>query len=140
MNSDLKQRKNTLYRNIPKVDVLLEDAEIRNLIARYGRSVVTEMIREVTDGLREAIGEAETESGLRSAEEAVGDAAGLIARRTRALHTPKVRKVINATGTILHTNLGRAPLSKEMLLELTDVLTGYSNLEYDLEAGRRGER
>ncbi|MBQ6385012.1 MAG: L-seryl-tRNA(Sec) selenium transferase [Lachnospiraceae bacterium] len=140
MNSDLKQRKNTLYRNIPKVDVLLEDAEIRNLIARYGRPVVTEMIREVTDGLREAIGEAETESGLRSAEEAVGDAAGLIARRTRALHTPKVRKVINATGTILHTNLGRAPLSKEMLLELTDVLTGYSNLEYDLEAGRRGER
>ena len=56
------------------------------------------------------------------------------------LCAPKVRKVINATGTVLHTNLGRAPISRAQAAHLADIVTGYSNLEYDLENGRRGER
>ena len=56
------------------------------------------------------------------------------------MHTPDMRPVINATGTVLHTNLGRAPISREHMARLAEVACGYSNLEYDLEAGRRGER
>ena len=56
------------------------------------------------------------------------------------MHTPNMKKVINGTGTILHTNLGRAPISREHMKKAFDIVTGYSNLEYNLEAGRRGER
>ena len=57
-----------------------------------------------------------------------------------SMHTPNMRMVINGTGTILHTNLGRAPISYEHMKRAAAVTTGYSNLEYNLEAGRRGER
>ena len=63
-----------------------------------------------------------------------------IIRRVEKMHTPDMRPVINATGTVLHTNLGRAPISREHMARLAEVACGYSNLEYDLEAGRRGER
>ena len=56
------------------------------------------------------------------------------------MHTPNMKKVINGTGTILHTNLGRAPISREHMKKAFDIVTGYSNLEYNLEEGRRGER
>lgn len=63
-----------------------------------------------------------------------------IARNVSAMHTPNMKKVINGTGTILHTNLGRAPISYEHMMKAAEIVSGYSNLEYNLEAGRRGER
>ena len=63
-----------------------------------------------------------------------------IERTVSAMHTPNMRPVINGTGTILHTNLGRAPISPEHIKRIAEVACGYSNLEYNLEAGRRGER
>ncbi len=63
-----------------------------------------------------------------------------IARTAEEMHRPQIRRVINGTGTILHTNLGRAPISKNHMEYITSVITGYSNLEYDLEKGGRGER
>ena len=57
-----------------------------------------------------------------------------------AMHTPNMRMVVNGTGTVLHTNLGRAPIAREHMERIAALATGYSNLEYNLEEGRRGER
>lgn len=129
--------KNELYRTIPKVDILLEDPVILALIERYGRNLVMEVIREETDRLRETIRLAEDESAARSELSRLTEN---IAERLEQLCRPNVRKLINATGTILHTNLGRAPISREQAEKLVDIVTGYSNLEYNLEAAKRGER
>lgn len=129
--------KNLLYRSIPKVDVLLEDEKIQNLIEEYGRDTVMEMIRKAMDELRAFIGTCEDEEAAKAKIEAlVCD----IERGVVKMHTPNMRMVINGTGTILHTNLGRAPISQEHMAKLANIVTGYSNLEYNLEAGRRGER
>lgn len=129
--------KNMIYRSIPKVDVLLEDEGIRALIGQYSRDTVMEAVHTETDRLRRYIGECDDE------EEALRQAGLLkerIAETVAAMHAPNMRMVINGTGTILHTNLGRAPIGQEHMRRLADIATGYSNLEYNLEAGRRGER
>ncbi len=129
--------KNELYRDIPKVDVLLESEAVAGLIGQYGRSLVMEAIREQTERLRRFIRETEDETAARA------ELAGLtrsIAAYLKTLRQPRVRKVINGTGTILHTNLGRAPISRDQAQKLAEIVTGYSNLEYDLEGACRGER
>ena len=129
--------KNQLYRNIPKVDVLLEMEIIQLLIEQYGRETVMEAIREEMEALRAFIGACEEEEEI---VRQIQDLPQQIVRHVERLHTPNMRMVINGTGTILHTNLGRAPISQEHVSKLADIVTGYSNLEYNLEAGKRGER
>ena len=129
--------KNQLYRNIPKVDVLLEMEIIQLLIEQYGRETVMEAIREEMEALRAFIGACEEEEKI---VRQIQDLPQQIVRHVERLHTPNMRLVINGTGTILHTNLGRAPISQEHVSKLADIVTGYSNLEYNLEAGKRGER
>ncbi|MCI6092690.1 L-seryl-tRNA(Sec) selenium transferase [bacterium] len=129
--------KNQLYRNIPKVDVLLEMEIIQLLIEQYGRENVMEAIREEMEALRAFIGACEEEEKI---VRQIQDLPQQIVRHVERLHTPNMRMVINGTGTILHTNLGRAPISQEHVSKLADIVTGYSNLEYNLEAGKRGER
>ena len=129
--------RNQLFRRIPKVDVLLADDAICALIGEYGYDIVMDSIRVETDLLRETIRTAESEE---QAEAAVSGLTEAVGRRVRKWFTPNVRKVINATGTILHTNLGRAPISRAHAERLAALVSGYSNLEYDLEAGHRGER
>ena len=132
--------KGTLYRSIPKVDLLLDTEEIRALSEKYGKTVVTEAVRECSEDVRRRISAAETQAELEAAAEAAAGIRGTVAETIQALHTPNVRKVINATGTILHTNLGRAPISRSQAEHLAGIVTGYSNLEYDLAGGQRGER
>lgn len=129
--------KNLLYRSIPKVDVLLEEEKIQNLIEEYGRDTVMEAIRKEMDELRAFIGTCEDEE---AAKEKIAVLVNTIEKCVIKMHTPNMRMVINGTGTILHTNLGRAPISQEHMARLANIVTGYSNLEYNLEAGRRGER
>lgn len=129
--------KNLLYRSIPKVDTLLEKEEIQNAITEYGREIVMEAIREEMEDLRAYIGTCEDES---AALEKIETLTEQILRYVKKLNTPNMRMVINGTGTILHTNLGRAPISQEHMTKLSNIVTGYSNLEYNLEAGKRGER
>ncbi len=129
--------KNLLYRSIPKVDVLLENDTVTELIGRYSRDTVMEAIHTETDRLRKFIAEASNE------EEAKRQIALLvphIEQTVTAMHTPNMRMAVNGTGTILHTNLGRAPISEEHMRQVMALVSGYSNLEYNLEAGRRGER
>ena len=129
--------KNMLFRNIPKVDVLLEKTEIINLIEKYHRDVVVDAIREEIDKLRNFIKENDDMSLI---EEKINCLVENIALNVKKVYSYNLRKVINGTGTILHTNLGRAIISKKHADYLSEVVTSYSNLEYNLEEGKRGER
>lgn len=129
--------KNLLYRSIPKVDILLEKDCIQDAIDEYGREMVMESIREEMDGLRKYIGTCNDEADALAKIEALSDS---IVKNVKKKLEPNMRMVINGTGTVLHTNLGRARISEKHMEHLAKLVTGYSNLEYNLEAGKRGER
>ncbi len=124
---------NRRLRALPAVDALLNTPAAAAQVNRYGREQVVNALREALSLARDAIraGEAPPDSAA-----LLNQAAVLLARRA----TPTLRPVINATGVILHTNLGRAPLSAEALAAMQAVAAGYSTLEYDLEPGQRGHR
>ena len=129
--------KNACFRNIPKVDVLLEDPAIVALCEEFGRDITVDCIRSCTDELRAFIGKSDDMDAIvRRTDSLVRD----ICNAAEKLFTPDLRPVINGTGTVLHTNLGRAPISKEHSERMQALVSGYSNLEYDLDAGKRGER
>lgn len=129
--------KNMLYRSIPKVDVLLEDPDIVTLIENHHRDVVVDVIREEIDKLRNFIKE---NDDVNLIEEKINNLIENIKISTEKVYSYNIKKVINGTGTILHTNLGRAIISKKHADYLSEVVTSYSNLEYNLEEGKRGER
>ena len=129
--------KKHLYRSIPKVDVLLAKEEIKSAMDAYGREIVMDAIHREMDALRHGIAACESEESAKTLLDALPER---IVERAKASVSPNMKKVINATGTILHTNLGRAPISVEHMKHIAEIATGYSNLEYNLEAGRRGER
>jgi L-seryl-tRNA(Ser) seleniumtransferase len=123
------------FRNLPQVNKLLEMPAARSMCARFGRNAVTEALRSTLAELREQIG-----SGLLAAapdvDSVLARSGEMLAERAR----PGLRRTINATGIVLHTNLGRAPLSKEAIAAVADVSAAYCNLEFDLESGKRGSR
>lgn len=129
--------KNMLYRSIPKVDVLLENPDIVTLIENHHRDVVVDVIREEIDKLRNFIKE---NDNINLIEEKINNLIENIKISTEKVYSYNIKKVINGTGTILHTNLGRAIISKKHADYLSEVVTSYSNLEYNLEEGKRGER
>lgn len=106
---------------------------MRRLVAQSGREVVVASVRAILEEARLAIGAGQPCPHLSTLLERVVDSVASALR-------PTLRPVINATGVILHTNLGRAPLSVEARLAMERAARGYSNLEYDLEAGERGSR
>ncbi len=117
-------------RELPSVDRLLAEAEIEELAASYGRTSVLEAARAALDEARERI--------------RAGDAAGSLGECVRThlerLLEPRLRRVINATGVVVHTNLGRAPLAPAALERINAIATSYSNLEFELVEGTRGSR
>ena len=129
--------KNILYRSIPKVDVLLEDKKIISLIEKYHRDVVVDVIREEIEKIREEI---KTNNDFDFINKKINNLVENISKSVEKTYSYNIRKVINGTGTILHTNLGRSIISKKHANYLSDIVTSYSNLEYNLEDGKRGER
>lgn len=129
--------KNMLYRIIPKVDVILENQDIVTLIENHHRDVVVDVIREEIDKLRNFIKE---NDDVNLIETKINNLIENIKISTEKVYSYNIKKVINGTGTILHTNLGRAIISKKHADYLSEVVTSYSNLEYNLEEGKRGER
>lgn len=132
----MRSEKASLLKNIPKVDKLLADERLRDFVNNKGlRVVVVDCAREVLNRIRNdaLVGKLEQ---IPSDEEIVGE----IRRKVEANLSYSLKPVINATGVILHTNLGRAPLSKVALENILRVSSGYSNLEYDLLKGERGRR
>jgi L-seryl-tRNA(Ser) seleniumtransferase len=124
-----------MHRHLPSVDRLLRDDRLAPLIEECGRARVVEAVRTVLAEMRGNAGV--------DADAAVIDEAGLvdrIAERVRGLRTPSLRRVFNLTGTILHTNLGRAPLPPEAIEAMKDAAGQPVNLEFDLATGARGDR
>jgi L-seryl-tRNA(Ser) seleniumtransferase len=121
------------YRQLPSVDRLLAAEALVKLVNSAGTALVTDMARAALDGARRDIS-----GGVGAPEQAelVAD----ITRRVDALVAPRPRRVINAAGVVIHTNLGRAPLSRAAREAALTVSAGYSDLEYDLERGERGSR
>jgi L-seryl-tRNA(Ser) seleniumtransferase len=123
-----------LLRQIPAVNELLNRSALKELEARVGRRLVVECTRRVLERLRaQIIAGSHSGVSLAALEQEIVSAAEAAARFS-------LRPVINASGVILHTNLGRAPLARAALEHLAEVADRYSNLEYDLEAGERGKR
>lgn len=125
--------KNAVLRTIPGLDRVLEFPEIKELLRQYPSSLVKEIIRSelaiIRHELLQGASFAPVDSIIRS-----------VSARLEKVAQPSLKKVINATGVIIHTNLGRAPYGREILTEVVDVLSGYNNLEFNLQTGIRGSR
>lgn len=120
---------------LPAVGTLLEAPEIAELIATHGRALVTEAIRDALADARIAIRNGRAEAGPHAQ---VGRLA--IEAALDRSNTPSLRPVINATGVVLHTNLGRAPLAEEAIRAIEAIARGYGTLEVQMEDGARGDR
>ena len=123
------------FRAIPSIDQLLRHPGTVPLVARHGHDATTAALRAAVAALRTALAAHEATpidvpAGL------VAAAAGQLEARARG----SLRRVVNATGVVIHTNLGRAPLGRAALDRVQAVAGGYATLEYDLAAGRRGSR
>lgn len=126
-----------MLRQIPSVDELLTQPRLTALLQRVDRDVIVEIARTVLADIRARI------TGAGPAEVIALDSSALeerVASMVERMLASSLEPVINATGVILHTNLGRAPLSAAAVEEIRHSATSYSNLEYDLEAGARGKR
>jgi L-seryl-tRNA(Ser) seleniumtransferase len=133
----MDDKQKSQLKNLPKIDEVLAVLEKRGTLSRAPREKVLETIRDVVGGIRSAILAGGWDGGAALSNES---AANAVAARIERLREYSLRRVINATGIILHTNLGRAPLCKEALERIVEVSRGYSNLEFDLAAGKRGLR
>lgn len=130
--------KSDLFRKLPSVDELLRDKAVAQLIEREGRSATTAAARNVLEKMR-----ADISSGALAGEqisEALAQLPSAVEQGLQKSLAYSLRPVINATGVILHTNLGRAPLSQSAMQHAAEIATSYSNLEFDLEQGERGKR
>lgn len=129
--------KNDIYRMIPRVDSLMADPMLGEMIENYGYDCALQGVRSTLEKVRKRL------EACRSASDAKEELEGLPEKICRTLEQwmrPEMTRVINCTGIILHTGLGRAPLGRDVLRRAADLAGGYSNLEFDLETGKRGER
>jgi L-seryl-tRNA(Ser) seleniumtransferase len=133
-----KEDKSALFRGIPAVDHLLGSARIKERLPHTTRLLALRAIHEVLDEIRLDI------AGAGSADDlpdlSFNTVLERVLERISTLSEPSLRHVINATGVIVHTNLGRSLLSRSVIKRLRELAGGYSNLEYDLNAGTRGSR
>lgn len=120
-------------RDLPSVDAVLQSPTVKNWIGDFGRPLTLQAVRFVLDQVRTDF---QAHSQLPNREELEQEIGATLDAWTK----PTLEPVINATGVILHTNLGRAPLSKAAFQAVQRIALGYSNLEYDLKRGKRGSR
>jgi L-seryl-tRNA(Ser) seleniumtransferase len=121
-------------RAIPSIEQLRQRGAMRAIEPRYGRAALVDALRTAAAHVR-----AQLAAG-RTIDDVAGEIERGAARELETAATPSLRRVINATGVILHTNLGRAPLGEAAAARVAELARGYTNLEYDLESGRRGRR
>ncbi len=121
------------FRHLPSVDRVLSDERIKRLGETYPHDLLVKLTRQCLEEARRAIAAGNQSSSVDEIVESV-------CQRVKFLESPTPRPVVNATGVILHTNLGRAPLSREAIQAMGAVAEGYSNLEFDLSTGTRGSR
>ena len=131
--------KQDYLRKIPSVDELLRAPDIQELCARFPRAAVTSTVQRVLAETRRTL--------LALADDAPGDGGfslqdiqQQVIAQLQKTSKPSLQRVINATGVVIHTNLGRAPLAEHALRLVAETASRYSNLEFDLERGERGSR
>ncbi|MCA9982587.1 MAG: L-seryl-tRNA(Sec) selenium transferase, partial [Anaerolineales bacterium] len=127
--------KQSLLRQLPSVNELLQHPQAAELVADFGHELTVEAVRTAVDEARQAI--------LRNGQTISVNSETLLTVASSWLYeliTPTLYPVINATGVIVHTNLGRAPLSAEARHAIDQAAASYSNLEYDVPSGKRGSR
>ncbi|WP_017414442.1 L-seryl-tRNA(Sec) selenium transferase [Clostridium tunisiense] len=125
---------NELLRKLPKIDELLKEKEVQNAIDYNPRVLVVEALRESIDMFRKEILSDKIQSLEKN--QVLNYALNLLSKKNRA----NLRKVINATGTVIHTNLGRSLLGEKAIENVVTVAGSYNNLEYDIDSGKRGSR
>jgi len=130
--------KSALYQKLPSTDELLRQPEMQALIEREGHSVVADSVRVVLERLRQEIAGAEFDE--KSLDLGLGGLSEAVERQLRQALDYSLLALVNATGVILHTNLGRAPLAAAALDHIRATASAYSNLEFDLKTGERGKR
>jgi L-seryl-tRNA(Ser) seleniumtransferase len=125
-----------MLKNIPKVDKVLEWSSVRALLAEHPRPVLLTAVRAALAGLRSEVlvGGADREV---FSEQVIIDR---VRKELAVMNSLSLKRVVNGTGVVIHTNLGRSPLPESIRQSLMEVAFGYSNLEYDLEQGERGSR
>jgi L-seryl-tRNA(Ser) seleniumtransferase len=126
-------RKMSDLRSLPSVDQLLQDDLVTAWVEAYGRTLTVESIRCTLENARERYS---LEKTIPTPKEILNN----IKTKLDDWTSPSLHPILNATGVVLHTNLGRAPLSQASLQAIHETAAGYSNLEFDLETGRRGSR
>lgn len=129
--------KNKYYRKIPKVDLILESEKIAEAVKTFGKEAVLQVIHEVQEEIRKQIGQCVAEEQI---EGMISNLEEDVLKRIEKSQKFHFKRVINGTGILLHTNLGRAPFSQDFAEELAKRITGYNNLEFNLETGKRGKR
>jgi L-seryl-tRNA(Ser) seleniumtransferase len=125
--------KSKKLRQIPSIEEILQSEKLQDYISSLSRPLVTQISRKIVDQIRKEL----SKKSFSISREII--VAGII-QELEALSSSTLKPVINGTGVIIHTNLGRAPISHEVLKHISEVSTNYSSLEYDLKKGRRGER
>ena len=125
-----------ILRNLPSVSELLENPQLKQLVDRVSHNVVVDGARSFLDDMRGEVQRATSEGNIPP----VTEIAERIARRILQGETPKLRPVINATGILLHTGLGRAPLAQEAVDAIIEVASDYASVELDLPSGQRSQR
>src|SRR4030042_6830074 len=121
------------FRSLPSVDKLLSDSRIKQLADSYPPDLLVDIIRQHLEHARRLISQ---DKPFPSSDGIIES----ICERVQQLASPRPRYLINATGVILHTNLGRAPLSKEAIAAMDKASRGYCDLEFNLDSGTRGSR
>ena len=121
------------FRRLPSVDRLISEERIKRLEETYPHELVVDLVRQYLERIRLSIAAGNPCPSIDEIVEA-------ICSQLSALGKPNLRPIINATGVILHTNLGRAPLGPEAIAAMDTVAKGYSNLEFNLDSGARGSR
>ena len=129
----------TTPRILPSIDRLRQRPLVRALEAEYGREAALDALRKAADGVRGELGGADATS-IRDREQAAAAVERRAATALAARLEPSLATVINATGVVVHTNLGRAPLAAAAAARVAALAAGYTNLEYDLAGGGRGAR
>src|SRR5258706_5459009 len=123
-------------KRLPAVGRLLDDPAFADAVSRWGRSLITALLREELERLRTRARDGAVEECVAAAS----DLARAVSNRAETLLAPSPRVVINATGVIAHTNLGRSVLSPAAAHRVAETAAGYLDLEYDLAHGERGDR
>ncbi|HME99196.1 MAG TPA: L-seryl-tRNA(Sec) selenium transferase, partial [Terriglobia bacterium] len=124
-------------KQIPPVNDVLRAPELAEFHQMLAQPIASAIINTVFSEVRTQL--TESKNGI-SRSQLTSKIAAEVARRLREALQPSLRRVINASGVVLHTNLGRAPLPEGAIDHLREVSTGYSNLEFDIEVGKRGKR